>query len=76
MRVGGQGLATGGSRQNLDDGQSGNIGGTYDPQTLIGNVRVSTATQGRSGLGIEAQRQALGYFYFEDEPGCARRPSC
>src|SRR5271168_3943505 len=29
---------------------------------LIGYVRVSTATQGRSGLGIEAQKEALARF--------------
>src|SRR4051794_41051843 len=29
---------------------------------LIGYVRVSTAQQGRTGLGIEAQREALGRF--------------
>jgi DNA invertase Pin-like site-specific DNA recombinase len=29
---------------------------------LIGYVRVSTATQGRSGLGIEAQQEALSRF--------------
>jgi DNA invertase Pin-like site-specific DNA recombinase len=29
---------------------------------LIGYVRVSTATQGRSGLGIEAQRETLARF--------------
>jgi DNA invertase Pin-like site-specific DNA recombinase len=29
---------------------------------LIGYVRVSTATQGKSGLGIEAQKEALTRF--------------
>ena len=29
---------------------------------LIGYVRVSTATQGKSGLGIEAQQEALTLF--------------
>ena len=32
------------------------------PKALIGYVRVSTSQQGRSGLGIEAQREALGRF--------------
>jgi DNA invertase Pin-like site-specific DNA recombinase len=31
-------------------------------KALIGYVRVSTSQQGRSGLGIEAQREALGRF--------------
>lgn len=32
------------------------------PKTLIGYVRVSTSGQGRSGLGIEAQRETLERF--------------
>jgi DNA invertase Pin-like site-specific DNA recombinase len=31
-------------------------------RTLIGYVRVSTSQQGRSGLGIESQREALARF--------------
>jgi DNA invertase Pin-like site-specific DNA recombinase len=31
-------------------------------KALIGYVRVSTSQQGRSGLGLEAQKQALGRF--------------
>ena len=31
-------------------------------KTIISYVRVSTAGQGRSGLGLEAQRQAIAQF--------------
>jgi DNA invertase Pin-like site-specific DNA recombinase len=31
-------------------------------KALVGYIRVSTATQGRSGLGIEAQREAVARF--------------
>jgi DNA invertase Pin-like site-specific DNA recombinase len=32
------------------------------PKTLVTYIRVSTSRQGRSGLGIEAQRQTLVQF--------------
>ena len=32
------------------------------PKRLLGYVRVSTANQGHSGLGIEAQKEALERF--------------
>jgi DNA invertase Pin-like site-specific DNA recombinase len=35
---------------------------TENPKALVGYVRVSTAQQGRTGLGIEAQREALNRF--------------
>src|SRR5690349_6513489 len=35
---------------------------TTTPRLLIGYVRVSTSKQGRSGLGIEAQQEALQRF--------------
>jgi DNA invertase Pin-like site-specific DNA recombinase len=33
-----------------------------DAKQIIGYVRVSTAKQGRSGLGLEAQKGELGRF--------------
>ena len=32
------------------------------PKTVISYIRVSTAGQGRSGLGLEAQREAIAHF--------------
>jgi DNA invertase Pin-like site-specific DNA recombinase len=43
--------------------------GTAKQKSLIGYVRVSTAQQGRSGLGIEAQKKALERFAASE--GCA-----
>jgi len=37
-------------------------GGAMRSKSLVGYVRVSTAQQGRSGLGIEAQKEALERF--------------
>jgi DNA invertase Pin-like site-specific DNA recombinase len=34
----------------------------HDTKALITYIRVSTSQQGRSGLGIEAQREALRHF--------------
>jgi DNA invertase Pin-like site-specific DNA recombinase len=41
-------------------------------RTLITYIRVSTSGQGRSGLGIEAQRQALAHFAQADRFDVAR----
>ena len=38
------------------------------PKRLIGYVRVSTAKQGHSGLGIEAQKEALERFGRPEQP--------
>jgi hypothetical protein len=35
---------------------------TMEPAPLVTYIRVSTSGQGRSGLGIEAQRQTLAHF--------------
>jgi DNA invertase Pin-like site-specific DNA recombinase len=43
--------------------------GTAKQKSLIGYVRVSTSQQGRSGLGIEAQKEALERFAASE--GCA-----
>src|SRR5664279_4785718 len=37
-------------------------GGSHSMSALVNYVRVSTSQQGRSGLGIEAQRQTLARF--------------
>jgi DNA invertase Pin-like site-specific DNA recombinase len=41
-------------------------------KALIGYVRVSTSQQGRSGLGIEAQREALDRFAASEGFGLAK----
>ena len=43
--------------------------GTAKQKSLIGYVRVSTSQQGRSGLGIVAQKEALERFAASE--GCA-----
>ena len=43
--------------------------GTAKQKSLMGYVRVSTSQQGRSGLGIEAQKEALERFAASE--GCA-----
>src|SRR6516162_9501608 len=43
-------------------------------RALIGYVRVSTGAQGRSGLGIEAQREALARFAETEGFELERRP--
>jgi DNA invertase Pin-like site-specific DNA recombinase len=40
--------------------------------SLITYIRVSTSGQGRSGLGIEAQRQTLAHFAAAERYGVAR----
>lgn len=42
------------------------------PKPLVRYIRVSTATQGRSGLGIEAQREALARFEHAEGFECVR----
>ena len=45
---------------------------SHDARRYIAYYRVSTARQGRSGLGIEAQKQAVGVHLNGYE--CAYRP--